>query len=70
MKKIGLIIGVFLLILGLYQGGKYVVDYSFLSSYGKGFVWGSLLLIIVGSILVFLSIRKKREINRFNKNIS
>lgn len=60
MKKISLIIGILLLILGLYQGGKYAVDYSFLSSYGKGYVWGSLLLIIVGSILVYLSSRKKK----------
>lgn len=59
MKKTGFIIGVLFLVLGLYQGGRYAVDYSFLSSYGKGYVWGSLLLIIVGSILVYLSIRKK-----------
>lgn len=47
------------LIIGLFNFFKYVSDYELLSDYGKGYLSGSLIFILIGGILSFLIIRKK-----------
>lgn len=61
MKKITLIFGVILLLVGLFQGGRYFWDYNALSQYGKGFVWGSIILFLVGILLIYLGLRKNKN---------
>lgn len=60
MKILSLLIGIFLSGLGIYQSLKYIFDYNNLTYYGKGFVWGSALLIFIGVLLIYLSIKKKK----------
>ena len=59
MKKIGLITGIILTLMGLFQGARYLFYYNDLTAYGKGFVWGSVLLILVGVLLIFFGLKKK-----------
>lgn len=47
------------LIIGLFNFFKYISDYELLSDYGKGYLSGSLIFILLGGILSFLIIRKK-----------
>ena len=55
------IISIILVLIGGYQLTKYVKDYSILSQYGKGYIWGSGLLIILGLLIVTFLILKKRK---------
>ena len=59
MKTIAKIIGALLLLVGLLQTLKYVMSYSTLTPYGRGFVWGSVLLILFGGLLLFWGFRKR-----------
>ncbi|NQW29058.1 MAG: hypothetical protein HQ472_00910 [Ignavibacteria bacterium] len=61
MSKLSMIVGVVILLLGLYQGGKYVLDYNSLTSYGQGYVWGSILLIICGAVLIVFGLKKRKS---------
>ncbi len=61
MKIFLLILGIVLGVLGSIQTFKYITDYSVLTQYGKGFIWGSIILIIVGVALIYLSFRKKAK---------
>lgn len=47
------------LVIGLFNFFKYVSDYELLSDYGKGYLSGSVIFILLGGILSFLIIRKK-----------
>jgi len=60
MKNILLVVGVFLLFVSIYSLTRYFSDYSKLSEYGKGYVWGNFLLLALG-ILSFLIYLKKRK---------
>jgi hypothetical protein len=59
MKTIAKIVGTLLFLVGLLQTFKYVMSYSTLTAYGKGFVWGSVLLILFGGLLLFWGFRKR-----------
>jgi len=61
MKKIMLIVGCLLILLASYQGGRYIFDYNILSEYGKGFIWGNIIILLTGISLVYLGIKKKRK---------
>lgn len=61
MKKFLLIIGIAFLIFGLYPFVKYISDFQILSSYGKGFVIGKVLILVLGCSLIYLSIRLKTK---------
>ncbi len=60
MKKIVLIIGIILSSIGIFQGGRYFLDYNSLSQYGKGFVWGSLIILLIGILFIYFGLRKKK----------
>jgi hypothetical protein len=60
MKKWIIATGSLITILGLLQGGKYILHYHTLTAYGKGYVWGSILLIFTGIILIIAGCRKKK----------
>lgn len=60
MKKVLLFVGVILVLLGVFQGGRYIFDYELLSSYGKGYVIGSGLLFILGVLLIYFGFKKKK----------
>ncbi|MBW3469482.1 hypothetical protein [Arthrospiribacter ruber] len=47
------------LVIGLFNFFKYVSDFELLSDYGKGYLSGSVIFILLGGILSFLIIRKK-----------
>ncbi len=60
MKRWIIIIGILITLLGLYQGSKYLTDYNDLTNYGKGYVWGSIFIIILGSSIIIYGVRKKK----------
>ncbi|MFW5707428.1 MAG: hypothetical protein ACOCX0_03155 [Bacteroidota bacterium] len=60
MKKWITITGVVVVLLGLYQGGRYLLDYNDLTSYGKGYVWGSALIVLSGILLIMFGVKKKK----------
>ncbi len=60
MKKIALIIGIVLSLIGFIQGVRYFFDYNTLTQYGKGYVWGSILLFLIGILLIYIGLRKKK----------
>jgi len=60
MKKVLLYAGIIVCLVGLIPLVRYVFDYSQLSNYGKGYIWGKLLIIIIGMIMVLVSLRLKR----------
>lgn len=62
MKYILLGLGLLLILLALVSLGQYVFDYGDLSSYGKGFIWGKVLILSLGIILTYLGIRKKKAV--------
>jgi len=61
MRKLLLILGIALLIFGLYPFVKYIADFDILSSYGKGFVMGKILIFLLGGFLMFFSFRMKSK---------
>lgn len=61
MKKWMIILGVIITLFGLFQGGKYITDYNTLTDYGKGHVWGSVFLLVIGLILIFYGTRKGKK---------
>jgi len=61
MKKIALIIiGAMLSIVGCIQAFRYIFDYNTLAQYGKGYVWGSMILLLIGLVLIYFGVRKKK----------
>lgn len=60
MKKVVLIIGIVLSLIGFFQGLRYFFDYNTLTHYGKGYVWGSMFLLIIGLVLIYFGLKKKK----------
>jgi len=60
MKKVALIIGIILSLIGALQGFRYFFDYNILTQYGKGYVWGSVFLLAIGIILICLGIKRNK----------
>lgn len=59
MKNLLLSLSLLLLIVGAFNFLKYAGDYSMLSDYGKGYLFGSTILLLVGSIASIIIIRRK-----------
>lgn len=59
MRKIALITGIILSLTGFFQGFRYFFDYNILTQYGKGYVWGSILFLIIGFVLIYFGLKKK-----------
>lgn len=65
LKKGGylwLIIGVLLILMGIARLTRYLTDYSVLSPYGKGYVWGNLLMVFIGFIFCYFFYRARRTL--------
>ncbi|MGI5850223.1 MAG: hypothetical protein ACOX8Q_09220 [Christensenellales bacterium] len=60
MKKVSLILGIILALVGFFQGIKYVFEYGTLMQYDKGYVWGSIILFVIGLVLIYFGLRKKK----------
>jgi len=60
MKKWIIVIGVIITLLGLFQSVKFLLDYDTLTQYGKGYVWGSGLLLIIGTLLIIAGLKRKK----------
>jgi fluoride ion exporter CrcB/FEX len=56
-----LMIGLILVLMGIGGLSRYLIDYSVLSPYGKGYVWGNLLLMVVGLSLCYLFYRARKS---------
>ncbi len=61
MRIVIRILGALLLLLGAYQTLLYIRDYDVITQYGKGYVWGSVIMTLAGGALVIMSFRKKRR---------
>jgi len=61
MKRLSAVIGFILSSIGIFQSFRYVTDYTILSSYGKGYVWGSFIFIACGLVLIYFGIRKSNK---------
>jgi LPXTG-motif cell wall-anchored protein len=62
MKYVLIIIGIILSVMGFVQGYRYIFDFNTLTMYGKGYVTGTIVLLILGLALIIAGffIRKKR----------
>jgi multisubunit Na+/H+ antiporter MnhG subunit len=63
LKKLLLILGVIACLLALFPLLKFIFDYGLLTEYGKGFIWGKVLLLLFGIFLIGASryTRKKSK---------
>ena len=61
MKVLFLIIGIVFLFLGIMQSYQYIFDYSLLNEYGKGYIWGNIILVLLGIIFIGIYIKKRKK---------
>jgi len=61
MKKAIPIIGSLVFLFGVFNIIKYIFDYNVLAAYGKGFVWGNAILMLLGFFMMFFILKKKRR---------
>lgn len=62
MKKyLLLFLGTILSAIALSKLSLYVSDYEQLTSYGKGYIWGNLFILLAGLTLLFLGFRIKQS---------
>ncbi len=52
--------GVTMCLIGIFPLFQYIFDYIELSDYGKGFIWGKVVLILIGIFLIAISRTKNR----------
>ena len=60
MRKILLFIGIIVILIGLIPLMSYALDYTELSSYGKGYVWGKIIIVFFGALMIIFSRRLKK----------
>ena len=61
MKIVLIVIGCIIILYSLIGVSQYLADYSILSEYGKGYVWGKIILLFVGVVLFIFGIKKKKK---------
>ena len=59
MKYILLGLGLLLIFISLISLSQYAYDYIDLSEYGKGYIWGKVIILFVGIILTYFGIKTK-----------
>ncbi|MFK7981842.1 MAG: hypothetical protein AB8G86_17810 [Saprospiraceae bacterium] len=67
MKKTLLIVGILITLISLFSILPYIFDYSDLSKYGKGYITGKVLLLLIGIALIVIGKKKKPAHNRVGK---
>jgi len=55
MKKVLLFVGVVMCLIGIFSSFQYIFDYTELSNYGKGFIWGKVGIVLIGISLIAIS---------------
>ncbi len=58
MRKTLLFVGILFMLFSLLSIIPYISDYEVLSEYGKGFIVGKFLLMLVGLLMVIIGIKK------------
>ncbi len=62
MKRILIIVGGILVFLAIVPIVQYVFEYDQLSNYGRGYIWGgNVLLLLLGSLLLYKGIKRKKK---------
>jgi FtsH-binding integral membrane protein len=61
MRIFYFIVALIVLIFSISNIYTYTADYEVLSSYGKGYVWGSIILFVLSILFFYLSFRKKKK---------
>lgn len=56
-----LILGIVLCLFALFALLQYVFDYRELSDYGKGFIWGKLLMLLLGIAFIVIGRKKPKR---------
>jgi hypothetical protein len=59
MKIVLLYVGVVMCLIGIFSSLQYIFDYPKLSDYGKGFIWGKVVIILIG--ITFIAISRKKD---------
>lgn len=60
MKYTLLIIGAFLVVAAIVSILQYLPDYSKLSQYGRGYLWGKLLVLSLGMGIIYAGLKIKK----------
>jgi uncharacterized protein (DUF58 family) len=60
MKYILLVIGAVLVIATLISIIQYLPDYSKLSTYGRGYLWGKLFVLSLGGVIIYAGLKIKK----------
>ena len=59
LRKVNVIAGSVLFLVGALNIFTYVSDYDLLATYGKGFVWGNGILMLVGFLMVSMGLKRR-----------
>jgi len=61
MKYFLIIIGSLFCLASLSRISLYIIDYNQLTNYGKGYIWGNILLLILGALMLFYAYKQKKN---------
>lgn len=64
MRKIIVVLGSIITLIGIYQTSKYLFDYNQLTQYGKGYILGSVFLTIIGIVFLIVALKIKKRTNK------
>lgn len=60
MKKIVLVLGILILLISFLSLRSYILDYAILTQYGKGYIWGNIILVSLGIFMIYIGIKKNK----------
>jgi len=63
IKILLITLGLFLIIFSISSMWEYFWDYSILSDFGKGFIWGNIIVLLLGIGIFFFGILWKKKKN-------
>lgn len=55
------LLGVFISIFGLFRFAQYAFRFEELSEYGRGFVAGNAIMVLIGAVLIYIGYSKLKE---------
>lgn len=59
MKKAVTFLGALMFLFGCFNVINYLSEYNSLAAYGKGFVWGNGILMVIGFTMVYFGLKKR-----------